>query len=66
MKPAPSLSPNTPSQPQPSGSAARKPWRTPRVLSSETFTKAALACCLLDDGGAGTPSGSAGANLPAC
>jgi hypothetical protein len=50
----------------PSGSSERKPWRKPQVLSSETFTKAALTCCLIDDGGAGQPSGSTGANLPAC
>jgi hypothetical protein len=66
MKPSPSSTPGRPSQPMPSGSAARKPWRKPQVLSSETFTKAALTCCLIDDGGAGQPNGSTGANLPPC
>jgi hypothetical protein len=47
---------------------ARKRWETPRIVSSEVFTRAALACCQpttplgLPDG----PATSSGANLPAC
>jgi hypothetical protein len=52
----------------PSTSAgAKKPWRKPRILSSETFTKAALACCGIYDGPAQiSTEGSSGSNLPEC
>lgn len=49
---------------------ARRPWTTPRIVSSEVFTKAALACCQPTDPIFGTPlgapEGSSGAALPAC
>lgn len=41
----------------------KRPWSTPRVESSETFNKAALACCL---NGFNQPIGSSGTGLPAC
>ena len=44
-------------------SAIRRQWKTPRVESSETFNKAALACCL---NGFNQPVGSSGSGLPAC
>jgi hypothetical protein len=50
-----------------SAADTRVPWRTPHVLSSEVFTRAALSCCGIYDGpdqvGA---EGSQGANLPEC
>jgi hypothetical protein len=47
--------------------APRRPWSRPRLLSSETFTKAALACCGFYDGPIqiGT-EGSSGDGLPDC
>ena len=44
-------------------STEKRKWNTPRVESSETFNKAALACCL---NGFNQPVGSSGAGLPAC
>lgn len=41
----------------------KREWSTPRVESSETFNKAALACCL---NGFNQPVGSSGTGLPAC
>lgn len=42
---------------------ARRRWETPRVESSEVFTRAGLACCIDDNNNV---VGSAGANLPFC
>ncbi|MFT6398274.1 MAG: hypothetical protein ACJAYU_003032 [Bradymonadia bacterium] len=41
----------------------KRPWSTPRVETSETFNKAALACCL---NGFNQAIGSSGTGLPAC
>ncbi len=41
----------------------KRTWSTPKVESSETFNKAALACCL---NGFNQQIGSSGAGLPAC
>lgn len=46
--------------------ADRKTWSTPRVLSSETFTKAALACCQGEIDGVPAQIGSTGSNLEIC
>lgn len=42
---------------------AKRRWETPRIESSEVFTRAGLACCLDPFN---NPTGSAGANLPLC
>lgn len=47
---------------------ARRPWDAPRILSSDAFTRAALACCEVYI--EGVPTGefqdSQGTGLPAC
>jgi hypothetical protein len=47
-------------------SDARRPWQTPRVESSEVFTAAGLACCLIFDGENQVPQGSQGTGLEPC
>lgn len=52
-----------------SGPKALKVWETPRVESSEVFSRAALACCQPTHPIFGFPTGeatSSGVALPAC
>lgn len=41
----------------------KREWKTPRIASSEVFTKAALSCCVTPFA---TAEGSSGADLPFC
>lgn len=50
-------------QPKKAQVAAKRPWKTPRVESSEVFNKAALACCVNEFN---QVEGSAGSGLPFC